>query len=228
MTRILTAIIALLVLAPHPRAARSFATSTDVVTSSTNTNVDFHAGGYVACGWANPTATTHLMMVIAHGESATSFEWYLGVNAGAKVVHENQNSAVAGLTSVTLNAWNSICAAVSGSSTTVYLNGSSDQTQTQSGTLTHVNNNTDIGGNSASAGNNFTGSIAEVAVWNDYASRGIIVQQFNAHFAPSRINTTSLVTYVPVNGQSPEPNWWGPFPETVTGTTITAHPQITR
>jgi hypothetical protein len=115
--------------------------------------------------------------IISGGFSGQHAFWMFGtdkLNAG----HNGAWNTVVGATSLSLNTW--YFAAVTYSDSTgwkLYLNGREDGT---SATTTTFNGNQEIVIGAYSSGNNFTGRIASVQVYNRVLSASEIVQNYNA------------------------------------------------
>ena len=115
--------------------------------------------------------------IVSGGFSGQHAFWMFGtdkLNAG----HNGAWNTVVGATSLSLNTW--YFAAVTYSDSTgwkLYLNGREDGT---SATTTTFNGNQEIVIGAYSSGNNFTGRIASVQVYNRVLSASEIVQNYNA------------------------------------------------
>ena len=115
--------------------------------------------------------------IISGGFSGQHAFWMFGtdkLNAG----HNGAWNTVVGATSLSLNTW--YFAAVTYSDSTgwkLYLNGREDGT---SATTTTFNGNQEIVIGAYSSGNNFTGRIASVQVYNRALTASEIVQNYNA------------------------------------------------
>lgn len=207
--------------------ARSFTATTHVVSAGADTAIDLHTQ-FSVCAWIFPTSLTQKGRVIHHGDLSTTpfIEWDLSVTAAGKATIETQTGSPIGATTLTASVWQDICGTWNGTTATVYLNGTSDGSLAASGTLTHTTNLTEIGNSTVFTGNNFAGRIAEVGVWN--VSDATIPTRFHNAVAPSRIRPDTLKGYWPLDGRSPENDWFSTFSGTVTGAAVAAHPRIIR
>ena len=115
--------------------------------------------------------------IISGGFSGQHAFWMFGTNK-LNAGHNGAWNTVVGATSLSLNTW--YFAAVTYSDSTgwkLYLNGREDGT---SATTTTFNGNQEIVIGAYSSGNNFTGRIASVQVYNRVLSASEIVQNYNA------------------------------------------------
>lgn len=232
--RVLLSLALAALLAVPASASRLFtAASTDSLNYGATTQTDAHSTLSV-CAWVWPTDTTTGGKIISHGDQSTTpfIEWNLRTSATGKASMETGNGSVVGTTTVSISTWHSICGIMNGTNVQIYLDGAADATAVAvTFPLTHTVNNTMIGNSPVFANNAFAGRIAEVAVWPS-ATIGITgVQRYNARAPAWRIEPGTIKFYVPVVGQSPEPDWLerqGTALGTVTGTSITPHPAINR
>ena len=115
--------------------------------------------------------------IISGGFSGQHAFWMFGTNK-LNAGHNGAWNTVVGATSLSLNTW--YFAAVTYSDSTgwkLYLNGREDGT---SATTTTFNGNQEIVIGAYSSGNNFTGRIASVQVYNRVLTASEIVQNYNA------------------------------------------------
>jgi hypothetical protein len=84
---------------------------------------------------------------------------------------------------------------------------------------------TAIGNDLASAGRNFSGTIADAAQWNNVALTPSEIAALASGIRPYRIRRSALVGYWPLEGTaSPEPDVIGGNNGTLTGTSLAANP----
>ena len=156
------------------------------------------------------------------------FGWY---NSDASYVDSRYKIPAASI--VTQNAWTSLAMTwVSTGATLVYSNGSN---ATSGGSYVAGSANCssfDISGNTNTLGNNpgdgshyAGGSLAEYAIWNVVLSAAEL-SSLAAGVSPEFIRPASLTVYIPILGQSTEPNYRSGSAGTVTGTTSSAHPRV--
>ena len=115
--------------------------------------------------------------IVSGGFSGQHAFWMFGTNK-LNAGHNGAWNTVVGATSLSLNTW--YFAAVTYSDSTgwkLYLNGREDGT---SATTTTFNGNQEIVIGAYSSGNNFTGRIASVQVYNRVLTASEIVQNYNA------------------------------------------------
>ncbi len=191
----------------------------------------------VSC-WVLPDDGTAALHIWSIGDSATDDESEFrlelqGFVAGdpfrlvvKEVGETEQRAATAGTT--TLNAWNHVlCVAASATDRKIYRNGANEGTNTVSRTpptidLTRIGTRARL-----TANGNFSGRIAEVAMWNVELTANERTALANG-VAAIRIRSASLKFYAPIfGGASPEPDYTANGNSmTVNGTTVVDHPPV--
>lgn len=182
----------------------------------------------MAC-WFNATNTDdETLMSLDDNGGDDGFALYKSTTLAAGVTDAGGfNDATSG--AISTGTWQHAAAVfASNSSRSAYLDGSagSDGNSRTPGTVTH----TRIGRDSnsiLSAQVDFTGEIAEAAIWNVALSSAEIAQLADG-VSPLLVRPESLVAYWPLIGNdSPETDRLGAFPLTVTSATKgTSHPRI--
>lgn len=187
----------------------------------------------IACWFRSNDDTTHQTIFAMTSLTGTVRIYIRGDVVGDPVRYDLEggtgNHAISGGTFVA-NQWHHVCAvAASSTSATLYLDGSSIGTDTDSATvpsLTLTEFFVDQG--STVRAEYFSGDIAEVGVWTA-ALDAAEVNALSKAAAPSLLRPGSLEAYWPLLGNdSPEPDRWGSYNLTLNNAPVKAtHPRIT-
>jgi Concanavalin A-like lectin/glucanases superfamily len=214
--------------------ARSFNGTSDLINSGTG--VPDPGGQATFSFWAYPTSfpnTYNAFLSWLRNDDTANFGTY--VNSSGKLAFyvldtNDVQSAYDGTGSTTLstNVWyqfvftcSSACALVG------YVNGSVDHTFAGGGLPLHSMTGTPlyVGEEAGNTTRGFAGYITDVAIWNTVISGAQIANLTSGQRANTIGANANLIYYLPILGQSPEPDKSGNANNGVlTGTTIVAGP----
>ena len=175
----------------------------DFLTSPSSANVDLTSGDFTIEAWVFCAAFTNSTIVTKDGQFNLTFPQYgFGISATGKLIGTVGNGTsgilsnvqnVTGATTLTLNAWNHVAFVKSGTTLTIYLNGVSDASATQTVTMVSGGRAVYIGydaGQPASA--YFNGYISNLRIVKGTA---VYTSAFSPPTAPlTAITNTSLLT----------------------------------
>lgn len=153
----------------------------------------------MAC-WLNPSSLAALQIplgVFASGSTvpASSFRMQIQTTGAVRAV---TNASSAESATISTSTWSHICGVfTSATSRSAYVNGGSKATDTTSATPAGLNRMTVGVGRGSTVSNPFTGSIAEVGIWNA-ALTDDEVAALGKGFSPRLIRPSALVAYLPI------------------------------
>lgn len=190
----------------------------------------------IAC-WARTASTLTTQAIAAIGRRATNAQRYqVFFNSSGRIAGYCQNAAGTQISNFAdtsgvnyaANTWyHAAVVFASTTSRTVYRDGGnagSDTTSVTVGTVDTTNLGVRFDG--AAFGAYLNGQIAWPAAWNVALSAGEITQLADGA-SPLMVRPDALVWHPPLFGNnSPEEDWVGSFPMTITGATKAAQPRI--
>lgn len=123
--------------------------------------------------------------------------------------------------------WHHIAGVYDGSEIRAYVDGVEEDSTAQSGNMGSNTAPVRLGAGSGGAGTEdpFSGCLGHAALWDRALSAGEI-KSLSGGISPLALNRDGLLFYVPLNGQSPEPDIVGGASGTLTGTTVVEEPPI--
>jgi hypothetical protein len=203
--------------------ARNFNGTSDYISSSNPTVV---ISNFSLSFWALKNAQTSANSFGAYNGDGGANGWGIYIPASSLTPNGLLGGValVTGSISVTAGAWVHYALTRDNSTTTLWINGVSSAT---SGSTPNVPTATfDIGANPGGGPDEFWGgSIADVAVWTIKISSTQVSMLASGQRANTVGANANLIDYLPIVGQSPEPDKSGNgFNGVLTGTTIVAGP----
>lgn len=206
--------------------ARSFNGSSDFITPTSATPLTVVPPLSVAV-WVYPTAVSNTTsQIIMNNQANTNFWGLYLVQNTAKISLEASGSAANSSVAVSLNTWSHIGGSTSG--TSIYLNGAKDGSATGTWSWSTITGGSvAIGEDPVNSGRNYTGRLADLAVWNVVLT-DLEFAAIAKGVRPFRVRPKSLIAYYPLDGlQSPEPDLSGNASNgTLTGTAKAFGPPI--
>ena len=154
-------------------------------TSSSNIDIADSASlqintAITVCGWARVTTSGNYGTIFQKGQL------YLlrtnGSTSQAEFYMRGLSSDLLSTTVLSLNTWYFICGVYDGSTMSIYINGTSDNSKAQTGSITTSTNAASIGWDSYDTGSNthFLGDLDEIGVWSRALSGTEISQLYNS------------------------------------------------
>lgn len=132
-----------------------------------------------------------------------------------------------GASTLSTGTWYHACLSRTGAAVTLYLNGASEATATNSASATNSGVNVNLGGRTADNTLMFNGRLAEVAAWKGVGLAAGQVAALARGISPAAV--LKGAHYWPLLGRaSPEADVWGGQGGTLTGTTTADHPRVYR
>ncbi len=212
--------------------ARNFNGSSDLINCGHN-NSFLSPAAITMAAWINPSSLTPAYSAVGSRADANIDYYQILVKSTGKAAYyvfagASNVDIDPGAASINTSTWTHIAFSydsVNGLQT--YVNGISDGTQAATGTLSSTFTTQDLtfGTDTNTAGRSFAGAMADMAIWNT----NLTPTQIASLAALNRSNTiganANLVCYLPILGQSPEPDRSSSGNNGVlTGTTIVAGP----
>ena len=197
--------------------------------------LDITGSAITVAAWVKIASATAEKKVIAKwSDSAGAFSYLLSV-AGAGddnaqfVVNTGSNGVATGATSLSVGVWHLIVGTYDGVAVRVYLDGVEDDNTAHTGNINSTTAPVRIGvGSGATSEQPMDGDIAHVPIRNVALTADEVASLYAdevAAVSPLRL-PRGLVSYAPLNGQSPEADVIGNFDWTVNGTTVVEEPPI--
>ena len=122
----------------------------DYLTASDSSAFNMGSGNFTVEGWFYSLTTSGTQTFVSTAQGADTQGFWLGIDAGPYKFYASTDGVTWGLSlsggTPVANTWNHIAVVRSGSNWTFYLNGVSQSTTTNAGTLTNTNNIIAIGG----------------------------------------------------------------------------------
>lgn len=211
--------------------ARTFNGTTDKITLG-STTPDLTSSWTWAL-WFKRVSTSRIEVLVSRWtNSTTNRQIYIYVTTSPSPDNKIQvdipwiSAVVTGSTSITDTNWHHLCVTRSGNNWTIYLDGASDGTATDS--HTQETGGTFEFGYSTATTQALQGSLAEVACWSAALDVAEVTALYRG-FSPILMRTASLAGYWPLLGRySPEIDLRYANDGTVTGATQADHPRVIR
>jgi len=181
--------------------------------------------------WINLESVSSEGKIIAKWADAGSrFQYLLSTNNGDKCLFAifNGGTQIAqGTTTLVTGVWFHLAGTYDGSNLRVYCDGVEEDSTSASGNMSSTTAPVRIGAGSGGSGTEqpFDGDIGHCAIWDRALTSDEIASLSNG-ISPLQLNRDNLISYWPLNGQSPELDIVGGFNMTLTGTTAVEEPPI--
>lgn len=221
--------------------ARHFNGTSDKINLGTGVRGADLIGLLPAC-WINLDSIGVEHSPMARWNNSTSEQWLLTISAAGKVVMNILDStlnghAATGATTLTAGVWTHVAGMYDGSTLTCYVNGALDGTTAVGRSLNHSTSVPVTIGQQSQGAAWFAGSIAECnfmlvnTAVNSAAQMQKLITALASTASPSDCEgmfDTEHIIYMPLLGDSPEPNYTVATntPGVVTGTTVVPHPGV--
>jgi hypothetical protein len=160
----------------------SFNGSTDYLIATANQNIVFNGDFTIEC-WAYPNSVSGNRRLLNSGYGGTTQYWILYNSGGTLQFFYTSSSGITSSTNLTANVWQHIAVVRSGTTLTMYVNGTSTASATVSGTIGNPAGQLSVG--AQAGGDYFNGYLDDVRITNGYA-------RYTANFTPP---TSALPTY---------------------------------
>jgi len=181
--------------------------------------------------WVNLDSSNVEGKIIAKwADSGSRFQYLLSTDSGDKclfAINASSQKNIVGTSVLSVGTWFHITGVYDGSEMRVYCNGVEENSISQTGNMPSTTAPVRIGAGSGGSGteNPLDGDIGHCAIWGAALTANEI-QSLASGANPLQMTRTGLVSYWPLNGQSPELDVVAKLNMTLTGTTVVDEPPI--
>lgn len=181
--------------------------------------------------WVRLESTSTEGKILAKWSDADgAFQYLLSTDGGDKcqfAIFNGGTKIAVGTSTLVVGTWFHIAGTYDGSDVRVYCNGTEEDSTAATGNMSSKNTPVRIGAGSGGSGteNPFDGDIGHAAIWERALTAGEI-KSLASGINPLQITRENLISYWPLNGQSPEADIVGGFDMTLNGTTAVEEPPI--
>ncbi len=181
--------------------------------------------------WIRLESTGIEMKIFAKwADVGSQWQYLLSTNGGDKclfAIYDGSTNIATGTTSLVTNTWYHVAGTYDGSALRIYCNGIEEDLTANTGSMSSTSAPVRIGAGSGGSGTEqpFDGEIGHCAIWDKGLSANEI-ESLAAGISPLKVRGGNLLSYWPLNGQSPELDLVGSHNMTVTGAIIADEPPI--